>query len=130
MLSRERATKSAVEKLVRIRGLEPPRLAPLPPQSSVSTSSTISAPLETFVGANFSLVRMIVGSIAPVYCPDYCLGAGAAGSGAAGAVAGSSLAGAGISGMADSVVMGADAGNFTRSITLLGPVSPPWRLPR
>jgi hypothetical protein len=37
--------KEAREKdLVRMRGLEPPRLAPLPPQSSVSTSSTTSAP--------------------------------------------------------------------------------------
>jgi hypothetical protein len=37
--------KEAQEKdLVRMRGLEPPRLAPLPPQSSVSTSSTTSAP--------------------------------------------------------------------------------------
>ena len=30
--------------LVRMRGLEPPRVSPLPPQSSVSTSSTTSAP--------------------------------------------------------------------------------------
>ena len=37
--------KVAKEKdLVRMRGLEPPRVAPLPPQSSVSTSSTTSAP--------------------------------------------------------------------------------------
>ena len=30
--------------LVRLAGLEPARLAPLPPQSSVSANSTISAP--------------------------------------------------------------------------------------
>jgi hypothetical protein len=37
------AIAAEVKRLVRIVGLEPTRLAPLPPQSSVSTSSTISA---------------------------------------------------------------------------------------
>ena len=36
--------KTARKNLVRMRGLEPPRVSPLPPQSSVSTSSTTSAP--------------------------------------------------------------------------------------
>jgi hypothetical protein len=35
--------KKLFEKMVRIAGLEPARVAPLPPQSSVSANSTISA---------------------------------------------------------------------------------------
>ena len=44
-LSTNPKRKEAKEKdLVRMRGLEPPRVSPLPPQGSVSTSSTTSAP--------------------------------------------------------------------------------------
>jgi hypothetical protein len=38
-----RRKKQEKERMVRMRGLEPPRIAPLAPQASVSTSSTTSA---------------------------------------------------------------------------------------
>ena len=38
------STSKNSENLVRIAGLEPARVAPLPPQSSVSANSTICAP--------------------------------------------------------------------------------------
>src|SRR5438445_3547409 len=41
--SRLKSTSKPPKKLVRIAGLEPARLAALPPQSSVSANSTISA---------------------------------------------------------------------------------------
>ena len=43
MKSRLPSTSATPKKLVRIAGLEPARLAALPPQSSVSANSTISA---------------------------------------------------------------------------------------
>src|SRR5882762_4311494 len=47
-----------VRELVRLAGLEPARVAPLPPQSSVSANSTISAP-----GLNEAVRRRIFKAI-------------------------------------------------------------------
>ena len=69
-LGQPQEKSSKREGLVRMRGLEPPRIAPLPPQGSVSTSSTTSALFEI------------------VYEPAYLLAAGSTGSGAAAGVAG------------------------------------------
>src|SRR5438105_653311 len=46
MKSRDLTASKTPKKLVRIAGLEPARLAALPPQSSVSANSTISANLD------------------------------------------------------------------------------------
>ena len=49
------------EKMVRIAGLEPARVAPLPPQSSVSANSTICARMVHEIRSHWSQVQLPAG---------------------------------------------------------------------
>jgi hypothetical protein len=51
----QREKKLQRKNLVRMRGLEPPRVSPLPPQGSVSTSSTTSAPKTVAIASAIEL---------------------------------------------------------------------------